>query len=109
MRDEKDAFVQELTLKEVEYAIDTLYESGKNFWEKFDPKELEKRDLQEEKTKAREKILKKFGFKEGDDPNTTVKLTPDFKGYDILINTAETNKPKTEAVKDAVQQIIFKN
>src|ERR1700722_2240205 len=35
---------------------------------------------------------------EEDNLDKVVELTPRWKGYDVLINTAQTNKPKTEAV-----------
>ena len=106
-RDDNDVVVQKLTFKEVDYAIDTVYESAKAFWEKYDPTELERRDLQKEKTESRTKILKKLGFKEGNEPGKAVELTPRFKGYHILINTAQTNKPKAESIQESIE-LLFK-
>ena len=59
--------------------------------------------------KSRSIILERLGFKEGDDLNKVVELAPNYKGYHILINTAQTNKPKSEAVKEAVNQIVYLN
>lgn len=90
----------------MEHAIATVYESAKTFLEKYDVKEL--KNLEERKDKHRETILNNLGFKETDDLDKVVELTPIWEGYHILINTAQTDKPKAEAVRESVQQILFK-
>ena len=65
-------------------------------------------DFEKEKIETKAKVLKKLGFQEGDSSETIVELTPRFKGYHILINTARTDKPKGEAVQESVSDILFK-
>lgn len=108
-RDDKEEVVQKLTLKEVKLALDTVHESGEAFLEKHDPKEFVRLNRLQEEIDARGKILKELGFEEGDAPDKVVELTPQYKGYHILINNAQTDKPKTEALQTAVGQILFKN
>lgn len=103
-----DQVVQILTLREVDHAIDTVFESGLSFLKEHDPELLAGRDPQQEKAASRRKILEKFGFSEGDDPDKVVALTPSYKGYHTLINTAQKGKSKSEAAQDAVSQILSK-
>ena len=99
--------VQRLTLGEVKHAIDTVFENSKSFLKLHGPDSLER--LEKETALSRSNILAKFGFEEGDDPNKVVELTPSYKGYHMLINTAQTQKPKSEAVQEAVKQVLVKH
>ncbi|MBA3958128.1 MAG: hypothetical protein H0X51_07035 [Parachlamydiaceae bacterium] len=98
--------VQKLTLGEVKHAIDTVFENSKTFLKSTNQSldELEKKTVH-----LRGIILERFGFKEGDDPNKVVELTPSYKGYHMLINTARGDKSKSEVVQEAVKQILVKD
>lgn len=98
--------VQKLTLGEVNHAIDTVYENGKTFKNTYDPESLDQ--FEKDTVLSKRIIFEKFGFKEGDDSNKMVELTPSYKGYHMLINTASVEKSKSEIIQDAIKQILFK-
>lgn len=99
--------VQRLTLGEVKHAIDTVFENSKTFLVSHNPESLGQ--LEKDTVLSRSIILAKFGFEEGDDPNKVVELTPSYKGYHMLINTAQGGKSKSEVVQEAIKQILVKN
>jgi hypothetical protein len=98
--------VQKLTLGQVKHAIDTVFENSKTFLESHSPESLDR--LEKDTALSRSIILAKFGFKEGDDADKVVELTPSYKGYHMLINTAHGEKSKLEVVQEAVKQILVK-
>jgi hypothetical protein len=101
--------VQSLTFREAQQAVDSLTENSINFL-KSQGLELESIvHRQGEMIRSRNIIFERLGFKDGDDPNKVVELTPSYRGYHMLINTAQTNKQTAEAVKEAVNQILLKS
>jgi len=108
-REENEIVVQRLSRKEAETAFDLAFEDGKIFMITHDPERLAGRDLDKEKIEKKAKILKKLGFAEGDAQDKVVEITPRFKGYQVLINTARIDKTKGEAVRESVTDILFKS
>lgn len=105
--DSDNEIVQRLTLGEVNHAIDTVFENSKAFLTLHNPKGLDL--LEKDTARIRSIILAKFGFEEGDDADKVVELTPSFKGYHMLISTAQGEKSKSEVVQDAIKQILYKH
>ena len=89
-------------------SFDLTFDSGKTFLEEHAQNRLKGRDLELEKNEKKAQILKELGFAKEDGYDKIVELTPRFKGYDISINTEFVNKSRTEAIKESVQNILFK-
>lgn len=103
---EGEEVIQTLSLKDATHAIDTAYQSGKSYFEKFSPENISR--LDQDNTEMRGKILKKLGFEEGDSPDKTVSLTPRFNGYHMLVSTTSSGKTKEETVQESVKTIFKK-
>lgn len=99
----QDEVVQSLSRSQAEEAFDLLFDNGIAYEREHEPKALENRDLPKERQDKKAALLEKLGLNQ----QNVVELTPKFKGYHLLINTASTDKHKQEATQEAMQ-ILFK-
>lgn len=83
-----DPVVETITRKMVEEAFSENYDAEIKVERENNPDALIGKDIEADKIKSQEKLLKAFGF---NDPQiNSLELTPRFKGYEWLIDTSKT-------------------